>query len=131
ERDARGAVSACRERLRGGVHRRARAPAQGGAVIRARATAQDGRPVIFLGVNREKIRRLVDLNQPIRLTGESVGTPDIDSVIVVFGEDNEQVFERLKHFADVTPDTIVHVEAKKERSPLIVPESLTPNTVLH
>jgi selenophosphate synthetase-related protein len=76
--------------------------------------------VILLGLTRENVRRLVDLNQPIRMSGESVGMPEIDSVQVVFGETELDIVADLEKGGLMTPDTIVHVEASKPDQRIIV-----------
>ena len=64
-------------------------------MIRARADDQDGRPLILLGLSRENVRRLM-ADQPIKVTGESVGRPDVGSILIFFGETEEVMYERLK-----------------------------------
>ena len=77
-------------------------------MIRARATSADGRPVILLGLERENVRRLVELGQPIHVSGESLGIADrVAAVNIVFGETAEDIYTAMRVGGAIDDDTIV------------------------
>jgi hypothetical protein len=77
-------------------------------MIRFKAT-RDGKPQIGLGVSRENVRRLTN-GEPILVRGESVGMPELDSILIFFGETEAAM---LRDFAEfIGPKTIVHMEGK-------------------
>jgi len=83
-------------------------------MIRARATSADGRPVILLGLTRENIRRLVELGEPIHVSGESLGLESrIASVNIVFGETAQGIYDSLRAGGAVTDETIVYGEGTR------------------
>lgn len=64
-------------------------------MIRAKATDPDGKPIIFLGLSRENITRLV-AGQPIRVVGDSVGVPSLAAITIVFGETEKQILQDMR-----------------------------------
>lgn len=85
-------------------------------MIRARATSADGRPVILLGLTRENIRRLVDLGQPIHVSGESLGISSrVAAINIVFGETADDIYNALREGGAITDETIVYKENGNER----------------
>ena len=73
--------------------------------IRHRNTGDDGRHVIVLGVSRGNVERLM-AGKPIHVTGESVGVPEIASILIFFGE-TEAAMEAELRDAGVITDTTV------------------------
>jgi hypothetical protein len=99
-------------------------------VIRARATSKDGKPVILLGVTRENIRRLVDMKQPIRVTGESVNTPEVESIGIWFAETESELLAQLRSADVVDADTTMHVEQEVDAPRIIVPGAATRSPIM-
>jgi hypothetical protein len=93
-------------------------------VIRVHGKAADGRPMIMLGLTRENIRHLVDVGQPILVSGESVGVPDVESVVVWFGETETDLVDVLKESGLMGAGMELQAEAEKEPSRIVVGESL-------
>lgn len=65
-------------------------------IIKARATLGDppGQDTVFLGLDRESIRRLLD-NQPIKFNGAQIGIRGVTFVILA-GETLDDVQEDLR-----------------------------------
>jgi hypothetical protein len=76
-------------------------------MIRAKATAPDGSHVIVLGLSQENIKRLT-AGQPIRVTGESISTPEIASILIFAGGTEQGMEAMLREHGLVTDETIVH-----------------------
>lgn len=75
-------------------------------MIRFKAT-RNGKPSIGLGISRENVRRL-QKGQPILVTGESVGMPELDSILIFFGESEKAMARGLQEF--IGPETVVRME---------------------
>jgi len=75
-------------------------------MIRARAMGTDGRHVLVLGLSRGNVERLLD-GQPIRVTGESVGIPDLASVLIVFGETEAVLEAEMRNAGLISDETVI------------------------
>lgn len=84
-------------------------------MIRARATV-DGKPAIVLGVSRVNITRLVDRNEPISVTGESIGMPDLHSIVIYFAETEPDLLRTLRRYGAIRATTAIHVDRKPEHT---------------
>ena len=76
-------------------------------MIKAKATGDDGKHVIVLGLSKENITRLTT-GQPIRVTGESVGVPEIAAILLFAGGTEQGMEAMLREHGLITEDTTIH-----------------------
>ncbi len=75
-------------------------------MIRARAHGENGATHIVLGITRENVARLMK-GMPIRVTGVSVGVPEISSVLIIYGENEAVIAEDMREAGLIGPHTIM------------------------
>lgn len=75
-------------------------------MIRALAITPEGKPIIVLGITRGNVERL-KRGQPIRVTGASINCPEVESVLVFYGENESVIAEDLREAGLITAETAI------------------------
>jgi len=76
-------------------------------MIKAKATGPDGRHVIVLGLSGENIKRLT-AGQPIRVTGDSINTPEIATILIFAGGTEQGMEAMMREHGLISDQTVIH-----------------------